>query len=342
MAVAPDSSAGGAGLPPPPLGGGQLRARARLLERWLEEERCAAAEAEEAEAKLVFALDRTRFEAEQSGQYWPEDAVLLEADPWDHRWRRQEAEAVGPELQQIRAELDERRQIAALTLARLRSQQVLTAICSTDGQRAVASQRGDESSTAPPTANFPCAEMALAAELKMSLAPLLPLLQGSACGPGTVSGGGCGSSERAEVASNQESESRFLLTVAKPCIEASSVATRMIGTSSSIGEAAASQDLQAHGRRQPESPWLESGVAGASCLGAGGNALAASEEEVVALRHELADMYEELARGVATERELVALRSRWKRLEAEHEALQAEHLSLSSAHRADATATAIA
>lgn len=237
--------------------------RQQLLNRWIEEERVAIAEAEDAEAELVFAIDSARFEAEQSGTAATlADELACENDPWGERWHRLK-ESGTPEQQHLWAELVDRRQVSAITLARLRSMQLLNAICRADGRRN--SRSGDAVLT---KCEFPASEAALSLELQSSLASLLPLLRVSSVGivPG---------SDRGENASSAGSESRWLLTAG---VRSAETNCNLVPPAR---ENVASADVQFRDRASAADANIHRGADAA--------------EEIFMLRRELAETYEHIA-----------------------------------------------
>eukprot|EP00405_Crypthecodinium_cohnii_P049922 CAMPEP_0206599064 /NCGR_PEP_ID=MMETSP0325_2-20121206/44970_1 /ASSEMBLY_ACC=CAM_ASM_000347 /TAXON_ID=2866 /ORGANISM="Crypthecodinium cohnii, Strain Seligo" /LENGTH=438 /DNA_ID=CAMNT_0054110091 /DNA_START=65 /DNA_END=1382 /DNA_ORIENTATION=+ len=252
--------------------------RLQMIERWLEEERQSILDAEEAEAELVFALDRAHFHAEQNGlpSSCFEDA-MSEADPFK---AIRGTESGDPTL---RAELLGKRQQAVLTLARLRCLQCLTAIATTG----LPGLPGDPSSPSQmptghphPTSgisgisgssgtHFPTSEGALAAglqgSLRAALQPLLPLLKSTGSGGGNprMSGGASSSITAAgatassvaglerDATSTTASESKFLLG-SKTCRSE---------TSSSITETSKAQGAAQDSSREKELQQLRSALA---------------------------------------------------------------------------------
>lgn len=117
--------------------------RRQLALAWsLELEQHLASRAEEAEAELVFTMDRAHFEADQSRQHLPptaEGALREEAlRQVDARERYRRVEAIEGEMdahRRLSAEVSSCRQLSGFALSRLRTLQAVSALCgSFDGK----------------------------------------------------------------------------------------------------------------------------------------------------------------------------------------------------------------
>lgn len=162
-----------------------LLQRRQLRLEWAHKlEQSALSREEEAEAALVFAVDRAYFEAEQAQ---PPQSLLLPPtagplpvvdDQAQQRcWRAEVTEGEAQLRRRVGSELDARRQLSGLTISRVRCLRALSAFCRAEGRLGPILQQCERGLLVPNASRPMIAACAAEHDAASLLAPVLEILR---------------------------------------------------------------------------------------------------------------------------------------------------------------------